>query len=534
MSLQDEMRASLEDQQVSTVFGLDFGTYRSVMAYYDGTKLEVPPYSDACLGGLPSLFWRTTDGKEWVSDEVSARDGLTLDPDGVCRSVKTHLNEKTIMLHGKAYTPHEIAVRIVQRVLAVSKPLLLEQEFVEMEFDTIVCGVPVRFKAPERNEIQSIVQEAIGCKADGTPKEVRLVPEPILAAIAVDTILEQKTKKTPNRPVLTFDMGAGTFDAVLLTPNLKPTEREPYPYIARDPDGSNIAGDCMDAHMEELMLNKLPLAKWRTMGNERHQDRLALRAAARRAKERLSTLPEIDELVTDSLGNRATLHITRAEYEACIRKDLQKNVDIAEKIVRNTGYWNVPSLDIILVGGSTYIPLVKQLLLERFDWLDASHIQQRIPEKAVALGAAAYAARPQIVLPKVAYGYGVSTYNVSQQKDMIHVCIESGCKLPMTYHAKFSTRFNNQSAVQFVVYEVDHGEKGEFLDLEEGHALSDTQQAYALHHDFGRSVPADTTVELTVTLDANGILSSRITDFGISADTEETVNLNSTMTRGGQ
>ena len=286
--------------------------------------------------------------------------------------------------------------------------------------------------------------------------------------------------------------------------------------------------------MEELMLRQLPPAKWRTMSNKRHQDRLALRTAARKVKEQLSELTEYSELVTDSLGNRTTLHITRAEYENCIRDDLQTNVDLAEKIVRDTGYWNVPSLDIVLVGGSTYLPLIKQLLLETFDWLDESHIQQRLPEKAVALGAAAYAARPQIVLPKVAYGYGVSTYNVSQQKDMIHVCIESGCTLPMTYHAKFSTRFNNQTGVNFIVYEVDHGEKGEYLDLNEGRTLSDTQQAYTLSHDFGRPVPADTVVELTVTLDTNGILSSRITDFGISADTEDTVSLKSTMSLGGQ
>ena len=64
-SLRNAMRAALDEKGVSVAFGLDFGTYRSMIATYDrdSGSLAVPNYSDACLGGIPSLFWRTADGK---------------------------------------------------------------------------------------------------------------------------------------------------------------------------------------------------------------------------------------------------------------------------------------------------------------------------------------------------------------------------------------------------------------------------------------------------------------------------------------
>ena len=526
MSLADEMRFVLEGGEGKAGFGLDFGTYRSMMAFFDGGNPVVPAYKDACLGGVPSLFWRTVSGEEFVGDQVFARDGLTTDPAGVCSSIKTHLHQDEIILHGVRYTPVEIAKRILQRVLEVTGPLF-GQEFIDMEFDRIVCGVPVRFTAAEKGEIAGIVTYATG------GKEVQLVPEPILAALSVDYFMEKKARRPMERPVLVFDMGAGTFDAVVLQPNPNPTVQDPYPYKALNPQGSKLAGDLMDARMEELLLDKLcqtPGINLANLKKEGHQDRIALRMEARRAKEKLSGCDEIDQLITDSTGGRAMLHITRAEYEERIRADVDQNVRMAARVVYEAGFWEDKSLDVVLVGGSTYIPLVRSLLLEIFHWLDESHIQQRLPEKAVALGAAIYATLPDVVLPKVAYGYAVSTYNYTRGREMLHVRIPSNAVLPMTVTALYSTRFNNQHAVSFFVYEVDHGESNEFLELAEGELLRDSKQAYQIEHDFGRAVPADTNVELTVTLDTSGRLTMKISDLGVSGqDTEMEVNLSSTV-----
>lgn len=524
MGLLYEMQFAFEHGEHKTGFGLDFGTYRSMMACCDSNEPLVPAYKDACLGGVPSLFWRTATGEEFVGDQVFARDGLTTDPEGVCSSIKTQLRRKEIVLHGVSYTPRDIAQRILQRVLEVTAPLL-EQEFIDMEFDRIVCGIPVRFTAAEKGEIASIVEEATG------GKKVQLVPEPILAALSVDYYMEKKARSPLTRPVLIFDMGAGTFDAVVLQPNPTPTIKDPYPYKALNPQGSKLAGDLMDRRMEELLLDKLryiPGMNLATLVKDSHQDRITLGFQAKMAKEKLSTCNEIDQLITDSYGGRAILHITRAEYEACIRDDVEKNVLLAVQVVQKSGFWGNKDLDVVLVGGSTYIPLIRNLLLKHFNWLDNSHVQQRLPEKAVALGAAIYATFPEIVLPKVAYGYAVTTYNSSYGKEMLHVRIPSNAKLPMTVSALYATRFNNQRAVSFFVYEVDHGEADAFLELTEGEMLRDAEQAYQIEHCFGRAVPAGTNVELAVTLDTSGRLTMHISDFGLSGqDTQVEVNLSS-------
>ena len=244
MGLFDSMNSALEEYH----WGLDFGTYRSVVSYIsEGSAPKVPNYQDACMGGVPSLFWRDQGGIEHVGDEVQAMDALLTDPAGVCSSVKTRLTEKEIRLHGVPYSPSEIAVRIIQRLLTVSRQLL-DQEFIPMDMQRLVVGVPVRFNAAQRGVIVRIVRRATGLD------DVVPVPEPILAALCID-YFQLRAGNKEKRPLLVYDMGAGTFDAVVLKRNEKPTLQDPYPYVALSPEGNHIAGDRMDQRMEELILD---------------------------------------------------------------------------------------------------------------------------------------------------------------------------------------------------------------------------------------------------------------------------------------
>lgn len=521
MGLYDDMKQALDEYH----WGLDFGTYRSVVSYIsEGAPPKVPGYRDACLGGIPSLFWRDKSGLEHVGDEVQAMDGLLVDPAGVCSSVKTRLTEKEIKLHGVSYRASDIAARIIQRVLSVSRQLL-DQEFISMDLHELVVGVPVRFNAAQRGEIASIVRSATGLTE---PDAVRLVPEPILAALCVD-YFQRRAGHGEDRPLLVYDMGAGTFDAVVLRRNSHPTVQEPYPYIALEPAGCAVAGDRMDERMEELILEKLRQCDGINMSvleNKTHQDRIQLRTYhARKAKETLSNISEMDLQVSGIECGTAVIHLTRAEYEAAIRPDVAETVELAAQVAQKAGVWNDPTLDILLVGGSTYIPLIQDMLLQKFGWLTESDIQQRFPEKAVALGAALYAAEPKAVLPKVAYGYAVDTVSNGQKK--LHVCIPPNAKLPMTIEGRYFTRFDNQSSVRFTVYEVDHGEQGAFLNIDEGKVLSASEGglAYHIEHSFGREVPLDTRVTLKVTLTPDGLLAMSVDDNGISPATVKEFNL---------
>lgn len=514
-----------------TKWGLDFGTYRSMVAYTMNSEApKTPQYRDENLGGVPSLFWRDENGNEYVGDQVSEREGRYHDPEGVCSSVKMKLQEDRITLYGKSYSPTEIAVRLVQRILEVSRSAL-QQEFVEMDFDEIVVGYPIRFNAADRGELEAILKTATN------GKHIRLTPEPTLAALCNDYF----SRRIGRRPktTLVFDMGAGTFDCTVIRPVTNRTARNPHPYEELASDGSFIAGNRMDELMTELIVEKLRQNPGGIIMSVIENQRTASykwlsQEFAREQKERLSEAEDgkIDFDVSYSgCGSSGKLTITRGEYEEKIRSEIQKNVDIAAQTLARAKLGEHPDVDILLVGGSTYIPLVKKLLEEKFDWIK-ENIMQRFPEKAVALGAALYAAEPEVIASKVMFGYAVETHISSKNKNMLHVRIGADDELPKTVKGNYYTRYDNQRYVSFPIYEISHGKFDDLLELSDGTRAEDNGEVYEISHDFGRKVPVDTKVELTTTLDQNGVLTMIVDDLGISSETtKKTFRRISTVTK---
>lgn len=498
-----------------TKWGLDFGTYRSMVAYTMNSEApKTPQYRDENLGGVPSVFWRDENGNEYVGDQVLERNGIVRDPEGVCPSVKMKLGENSITLHGKSYSPTEIAVRLVQRILEVSRSAL-QQEFIEMDFDEIVVGYPVRFNAADRGELEAILKTATN------GKHIRLVHEPILAALAND-YFSRRIGRRP-RTTLVFDMGAGTFDCTVIRPVSNRTARKPHPYEELASDGSFIAGNRMDELMIELILDKLrmnPNGISPLVFNNRANYSILCQEFARVWKEQLSGIEEDSFYLNHpNFGSSGWLNITRGEYEAKIRNEIQKNVDIAAQTLARAKLGEHPDVDILLVGGSTYIPLVRKLLEEKFDWIPKENIRQRFPEKAVVFGAALYAAEPEVIASKVIFGYAVETFVSSKNKHMLHVRIGADDELPKTVKGNYYTRYDNQRYVSFPIYEISHGESGDYLDVSDGTRAEDNGEVYEITHDFGRKVPVDTKVELTTTLDQNGVLTMTVDDLGISSET---------------
>lgn len=511
-------------------FGIDVGTSSCLIAYKEpAAKPKVPSYRGSNSKGIPSLFMRDKNGNEWAGDQVVDRQGQAEDPNGVCESIKMNLAEDTITLNGHAYTPREIAVRLVERVMQVSREAL-DLEMVELAFSRLVCGVPVRFRAKERAEMKAILMEAIGKDI-----QYRLVHEPVLAAVANDYFLRRT--KQDLRPLVVFDSGAGTTDVVLLEPNKNPTARNPHPYITHEDSlqGNRDAGDVLDEKMEELLLEKVKqnpgTVKMSILLDKKHADRRRLRQTAKEAKERLSNADSCAVSINGLECGSTMVQVTRKEYEDRIRPVLDKWIKLVEKVFAGSGMGHNSGTEILLVGGTTYIPLLRQMLEEAFP---KSQIHQRFPEQAVALGAAIYAELAEDetpVLPKVAYGYAVNTYIGNVEK--LEVMIPTGAKLPMTVTSDFYSRNNNQFVVAFKVYEVDRGTAGEYLLMNQGQAVEHANKEgqfceYKYTHQFGRSVPKGTEVSLAVTLSQDGILTMRSKDeFGNMY--EDTLALNGSV-----
>ena len=162
-------------------FGLDLGTHRSLMAVKakGGTVEAIIPSNQECRKGIPSLFWRTAEsdgGRELLCEQVALEQGEVNDPEGVVRSVKTRLLEQAIVLHGRSYTPQDIAAKEVEHVYALSLSEAEERGIFEAP-KALTVGVPVRFGAAERTAIRAVLSKAL------PDLPMQMLPEPMAAAI---------------------------------------------------------------------------------------------------------------------------------------------------------------------------------------------------------------------------------------------------------------------------------------------------------------------------------------------------------------
>ena len=509
-------------------WGLDFGSYRSLIAYkHMDSNPETARYKDKeCIGGVPSEFWRTADGKEYIGNDVIELDGWIIDPAGQCDCIKMKLKNKSIVIYNHTYKPEEIALKLAKKIISVSKHYLKEGDNLELTPKSIAMGVPVRFESATRGTLREVWSEAFSIPS----KDVHIVSEPILAALAINHF----EKKNHTRPRLTYDMGHGTFDVCVLKPNPSPDYFNPEPFIAENPDGMEIAGRFLDEVMEELIIEKLkknPLSiKISILENKNHADRRRLRITARDVKEKLSKTNSATAIIAGAECGCQMIEITRAEFEEKIKPHIAKTVDMAYDVFTKSGLKVGDKIDILLIGGSTYIPLIEKMLKQKFHWLSEENFCFSLRERAVSLGAAIYAesianGNTAVVAPKISYGYAVETYSSKLGKTVLDVRIPSNAHLPQTIQGAYETRFDNQESVIFNIYEVTRGQADEFLSLDQG-----TQTKHFIEHKFGKKVPKGTSVELTTTLSTDGILTMKVEDTGISSKpTEKTFTLANTV-----
>lgn len=503
-AMQEKLRRMTEETTVS--IGLDIGSYRSVIGYQRGDN---PPDAIFDLrsadlhtrGGVPSLVWIKKDGTILAGGAVEKAHALEIDPDGVCESPKMKLHEDAIMLHGKPYAPEELLRILLENIRDTGREELSRRNITH--FSKMVAGRPNRYQGDEIGTLKKLLQKVY------PGVSIRLVSESILAAISYRIYTMDA-----DRPLLVFDLGAGTFDVCYLTKNRNPTRLEPYPFrVGKTIDGSRFAGNEIDRLTRDLILEQLEreyaASELKTIRQEGHADHAMLLYKARELKETLS-YAETERVTLTTVGGRTfTTIVSRARFEKKIAAKLQKNVDLAAAVLQaeNPG---TPDVDVLMVGASCYIPLVKKLLQKKFHWLSEERFLLREPEKAVALGAAICCSLPDFVdSSPVAYAYSVMTYSVQNRREMLHVRIPSGAKLPCTTQAFYATRFENQKNIAFQVYELESGRRDEMVRVEDG---SPTE--YTVVHEFGREMPKGTEVQVTVSLDENGVLTLKVDDMG--------------------
>jgi molecular chaperone DnaK len=354
---------------MSYQLGVDLGTTYTAAAIHRDGRAEIFPLGSRSAT-MPSVVLLREDGSV-LTGEPAARRALT-EPERVAREFKRRIGDTTpILLGGSPYSAEALMSRLLRRVLT---------EVAEREGgppDRVAISHPANWGAYKIDLLHQAAR-----MADLEPDAVRWVSEPECAAL----FYAHQERVEPGEVVAVYDLGGGTFDAAVL----RRTD-DGFEIIGRPEGIERLGGIDFDAavfaHVGRALDGLL---------DELDPQDPSVRATVARlrqdcldAKEALSS--DTDAAVPVLLPNVSTeVRLTRAELEALIRPALADSIDTMHRAMRSAGVEAEDVAKVLLVGGSSRIPLVGQLVssqLGRPVAIDAH------PKHAVALGAA-YAAAP--------------------------------------------------------------------------------------------------------------------------------------------
>ena len=342
--------------------GIDLGTTNSVVSVLEGGDPVVIPNAEGSRT-TPSVVAFAKDGEVLVG-EVAKRQAIT-NPERTIRSVKRHVGTNwTIDIDGKAYNAQEISARTLMK---------LKRDAEEYLGDTVtqaVITVPAYFDDAQR----TATQEA---GAIAGLEVLRIINEPTAAALAYGL-----DKETVDQTILVFDLGGGTFDVSVLELGDGVFE------VKATGGNTRLGGEDFDAATVGFLLQGFKKAQKEAAVSERAMRRLY--AAAERAKRQLSAATQAElEVEAFADGTDLKVTLTRAKFESLNAAAFESCLDTVKYVLKDAGLKKGEVQEVVLVGGSTRIPKIRQLLS---DFFDGKALCSSInPDEAVAYGAAVQA-----------------------------------------------------------------------------------------------------------------------------------------------
>lgn len=458
------------------IIGIDLGTTNSEVAIVENGKVHIITDGDKKI--LPSFVGIDDNGDILVGE--TARNQYLVYPERTVKSIKRLMGQDIhVDLAGQAYAPQEISAIILKRLKTIA------EQHTGQAVSKAVITVPAYFSDAQRQATRE-AGEIAGLEV------VRMINEPTAAALTYGA------DQAEAKHMLVYDLGGGTFDVSVVNVQAGVVE------VLSSHGDNHLGGDDFDQQIIEYLLDHLQTTY--NVDARSHSKAMArITRAAENAKFLLSEQPYAqieEEYLLEHEGS--TIHLSvelcRIEYEDMIEDYINATLDAVHIALKGAKFTASNIDEIVLVGGSTRTPCIRERLFAEFGFEPHSEVD---PDLCVAMGAAIQAAMiagqqvDTVLVDVTPYTYGTSaigTLNGEFYPYMFVPVIHKNSVLPNRKTEAFMTSHDGQELVEVTIYQ------GEDPD-----ALNNIKIGEFLIEDL-QDVEAGNIITLTLELDLNGIL----------------------------